>query len=181
MTKSDGKYALTGTRQRCAPHLADEAIYSSHLRSNTMPQSPFGVPLRKGIGRRWASPAPGTPSTRGDRERGGRRAGHPDGCDRRLPCCRSMDGGEFPADRLIYYGGCKAGRSSDARLSLQKLGIEKVRRSSRPRCSRCQDPSRRSAMHRAKPSAQDIEAMQKAQGLGKRGLQSGDVLYIYTS
>jgi hypothetical protein len=36
-------------------------------------------------------------------------------------------------------------------------------------------------MHRAKPSAQDIEAMQKAQGLGKRGLQSGDVLYIYTS
>jgi len=29
-------------------------------------------------------------------------------------------------------------------------------------------------------TAKDIEAMLKAQGLGKRGLQAGDVLYIYT-
>ena len=32
----------------------------------------------------------------------------------------------------------------------------------------------------ARVTAKDIEAMLKAQGLGKRGLQPGDVLYIYT-
>jgi len=32
----------------------------------------------------------------------------------------------------------------------------------------------------ARVTAKDIEAMLKAQGLGKRGLQAGDVLYIYT-
>ena len=38
------------TWQRCATHLADgkaKAYELSHLRSNTMPQSPFGVPLRE--------------------------------------------------------------------------------------------------------------------------------------
>ena len=32
----------------------------------------------------------------------------------------------------------------------------------------------------ARVTTKDIEAMLKAQGLGKRGLQAGDVLYIYT-
>ena len=38
------------TWQRCATHLADPKAKSyelSYLRSNTMPQSPFGVPLRE--------------------------------------------------------------------------------------------------------------------------------------
>src|SRR6185295_1290926 len=32
----------------------------------------------------------------------------------------------------------------------------------------------------ARVTAKDIETMLKVQGLGKRGLQAGDVLYIYT-
>ncbi len=38
-----------GTWLRCAQHLTDPRAKSyeiSHLRSNTMPQSPFGVPLK---------------------------------------------------------------------------------------------------------------------------------------
>src|SRR6516165_7285532 len=54
------------TWQRCATYLADPRAKSyelSYLRSNTMPQSPFGVPLRKNIGRRSESRARDTLST----------------------------------------------------------------------------------------------------------------------
>ena len=50
------------TWQRCATHLADPKAKSyelSFLRSNTMPQSPFAVPLREN-----AKPTVGIPGTR---------------------------------------------------------------------------------------------------------------------
>jgi len=54
------------TWRRCAPYLANGNAKSyelSHIRSNTMPQSPFGTPLVDSTGRPSASPAPCTPST----------------------------------------------------------------------------------------------------------------------
>jgi kynurenine formamidase len=124
------------TWKRCAPYLANPRAKSyelSHLRSNTMPQSPFGTPLvdkyrpTVGIpgtmhafnGEETVSGEPGAQGTQMDA------IGH----FAVLP--EKWDGkGEFPADKAKY--------------------------------------------------AKDIEAMLKAQGLGKRGLQAGDVLYIYT-
>jgi kynurenine formamidase len=124
------------TWKRCAPYLADPRAKSyelSYLRSNTMPQSPFGTPLvdkyrpTVGIpgtmhafnGEETVSGEPGAQGTQMDA------IGH----FAVLP--EKWDGkGEFPADKAKY--------------------------------------------------AKDIEAMLKAQGLGKRGLQAGDVLYIYT-
>jgi kynurenine formamidase len=124
------------TWKRCAPYLADPKAKSyelSYLRSNTMPQSPFGTPLvdkyrpTVGIpgtmhafnGEETVSGEPGAQGTQMDA------IGH----FAVLP--EKWDGkGEFPADKAKY--------------------------------------------------AKDIEAMLKAQGLGKRGLQAGDVLYIYT-
>jgi len=88
--------------------------------------------------------------------------------------------GEFPSDKAKYYGGyTQKDVKPKPDSPLQKLGIEKV------------PPIVTTAvlldakMHSAKARrwsrvpaspAKDIEAMLKAQGLGKRGLQAGDVL-----
>src|ERR671934_2893135 len=99
------------TWQRCATYLADpkaRAYELSHLRSNTMPQSPFGVPLRDkyrstvGIpgtlhafnGEETVSGEPGAQGTQMDA------IGH----FAVLP--EAWDGkGEFPAGKARYYGG----------------------------------------------------------------------------
>src|SRR5260370_2876615 len=99
------------TWQRCAQALANPKAKSyevSYLRSNTMPQSPFGVPLRDkyrptvGIpgtvhafnGEETVSGEPGAQGTQMDA------IGH----FAVLP--EVWDGkGDFPADRATYYGG----------------------------------------------------------------------------
>src|SRR6266852_1650648 len=121
------------TWQRCAQALANPSAKSyevSHPRSNTMPQSPFGVPLRDkyrptvGIpgtvhafnGEETVSGEPGAQGTQMDAI--GHFAVLPDAWDGK---------GEFPADKATYYGGYK---QSDIKPTpdspLQKLGIEKV-------------------------------------------------------
>src|SRR5262252_7010933 len=178
------------TWQRCAQSLADPRSKSyeiSHLRSNTMPQSPFGVPLRDkyrptvGIpgtvhafnGEETVSGEPGAQGTQMDA------IGH----FAVLP--EVWDGkGEFPGHKATYYGGYK---QSDIKPTpdspLQKLGIEKVP----PIITTAVLLDAKSYLGKGsamKPgdvvSAADIAAMLKAQGLEKRGLTAGDVLYIYT-
>src|SRR6202045_1721172 len=180
----------TTTWKRCAPYLANPKAKSyelSYLRSNTMPQSPFGVPLREryrptvGIagtrhafnGEETVSGEPGAQGTQMDAI--GHFAVRPQAGPRKS---------EFPSDTAQYYGGYK---QADVKPSpdspLQKLGIEKV------------PPIITSAVlldaktylghgSRMQPgqavTAADVEAMLKAQGLEKRGLMPGDVLYIYT-
>src|SRR5258706_3417637 len=129
------------TWQRCAQALANPKAKSyevSHLRSNTMPQSPFGVPLRDkyrptvGIpgtvhafnGEETVSGEPGAQGTQMDA------IGH----FAVLP--EVWDGkGDFPGDKAIYYGGYKHPTSS--RLPTRRCrssGSRKCRRSSpRPR------------------------------------------------
>jgi kynurenine formamidase len=178
------------TWQRCAQSLANPKAKSyevSHLRSNTMPQSPFGVPLRDkyrptvGIpgtvhafnGEETVSGEPGAQGTQMDA------IGH----FAVLP--EAWDGkGEFPADKATYYGGY---RQSDIKPTpdspLQKLGIEKVP----PIVTTAVLLDAKAYLGKGKAmqpgeavTAKDIEGMLKAQGLESRGLLPGDVLYIYT-
>jgi len=178
------------TWKRCAPYLADPKAKSyelSYLRSNTMPQSPFGTPLvdkyrpTVGIpgtmhafnGEETVSGEPGAQGTQMDA------IGH----FAVLP--EKWDGkGEFPSDKAKYYGGyTQKDVKPKPDSPLQKLGIEKVPpivttavlldAKTHLGKGKAMEPG-------ARVTAKDIEAMLKAQGLGKRGLQAGDVLYIYT-
>src|SRR5262245_23547259 len=178
------------TWQRCATYLADgkaKAYELSHPRSNTMPQSPFGVPLREryrptaGIagtrhafnGEEIVSGEPGAQGTQMDA------LGH----FAVLP--QAWDGKtEFPADTAQYYGGYK---QTDVKpmpdSPLQKLGIEKVPPiiTTAVLLDAKNYIGHGSAMMPGQVvTAADIEVMLKMQGLEGRGLMTGDVLYIYT-
>ena len=179
-----------GTWLRCAAHLTDPNSKSyevSHVRSNTMPLSPFGAPLKYSFnpsvvlpgtrhvfnGEKVVSGEPGAQGTQMDA------LGHFAYLD------QPWDGkGSPPWDKAKYYGGfTQADVKPASGVSLFKLGIDKV------------PPIVTSAVlldaktplgggQAMKPgqlvTAKDIEDMIKAQGLGWRGLLPGDVLYIYT-
>jgi kynurenine formamidase len=178
------------TWQRCATHLADPNAKSyelSHLRSNTMPQSPFAVPLREN-----AKPTVGIKGTRhafnademvsGDP---GQQGTQMDALGHFAVLPQPWDGsGEFPADSATYYGGFK---QSDVKPTpdsqLRKLGIDKVPPivTTAVLLDAKAHLGRGSAMQPGQlVTAADIEAMLQTQGLGSRGLVAGDALYIYT-
>jgi kynurenine formamidase len=180
----------SATWQRCAQSLANPRANSyelSHLRSNTMPQSPFGVPLRDkyrptvGIpgtvhafnGEETVSGEPGAQGTQMDA------IGH----FAVLP--EPWDGkGEFPSDKAQYYGGYKQADIKPTPDSpLRKLGIEKVP----PIVTTAVLLDAKTYLGKGKAmqpgeavTAKDIEGMLNVQGLQNRGLLPGDVLYIYT-
>ena len=178
------------TWQRCAPYLANPAAKSYELsfaRSNTMPQSPFAVPLREN-----AKPTVGIPGTRhafntdevasGDP---GQQGTQMDALGHFAVLPEAWDGkGEFPSGRATYYGGYA---QSDVKPTpdspLRKLGIDKAPPiiTSAVLLDAKAHVGRGSAMQPGQlVTAQDIEAMLKAQGLESRGLLAGDVVYIYT-
>lgn len=178
------------TWQRCAPFLASPQSRSyelSHIRSNTMPQSPFGTPLVEryrptvGIpgtrhafnGEETASGEPGAQGTQMDA------LGH----FAALP--QAWDGkGAFPADRATYYGGYTQKQVKPTPDSpLQKLGIEKVP----PIVTSAVLLDAKTHVGKGQPmapgsvvTAAHIEEMLKVQKLHERGILPGDVLYIYT-
>ena len=179
-----------GTWQRCAQHLAGPNAKSyelSHIRSNTMPQSPFGTPLREkyrptvGIpgtahafnGEEVVSGEPGAQGTQMDA------LGH----FAVLP--QPWDGkGEFPANSARYYGGRgQAEVKATPNSPLLKLGIDKVP----PIVTTAVLLDAKAHLGKGQAlaagqlvTAADIEAMLKAQGMERRGLQPGDVLYVHT-
>jgi kynurenine formamidase len=178
------------TGKRCAPHLVNpkaKAYELSYVRSNTMPQSPFGTPLRDryrptvGIpgtmhafnGEETVSGEPGAQGTQMDA------LGH----FAVLP--QAWDGkSEFPSSGATYYGGYTQRQVKPRPDSpLQKLGIENVPLivTTAVLLDAKTYLGKGKAMEAgALVTAKDIEAMLKVQGLAKRGLQAGDVLYIYT-
>ena len=179
-----------GTWLRCAHYLTQEGATSyelSHVRSNDMTQSPFGVPLvyefrpTVGIpgtlhafnGEQIASGEPAAQGTQMDA------LGHFAYLD------EPWDGqGDFPSDGASYYGGySQSDIKPSAASPLLKLGIEQAP----PIITTAVLLDARSHLGNgdALPAgraitAADIEAMIEAQGLGWRGLLPGDVLYIYT-
>src|SRR5262245_55205204 len=178
------------TWQRCATYLANPRAKSyelSHLRSNTMPQSPFGVPLRERY-----RPTVGVAGTRHAFNGEETVSGEPGAQGTQMDAIGHFavlpgvwDGkSEFPADSARYYGGYKQADVKPTPDSpLQKLGIEKVP----PIITTAVLLDAKSYLGRGGPmqagqvvGATDIEAMLKAQGLERRGLMPGDVVYIYT-
>jgi Putative cyclase len=91
---------------------------------------------------------------------------------------------EFPADSAQYYGGHKQADVKPTPDSpLQTLGIEKVPPiiTTGVLLDAKSYLGHGSAMQPGQAvTAMDIEVMLKAQGLERRGLMPGDVLYIYT-
>jgi kynurenine formamidase len=180
----------TVTWQRCATHLANpraKAYELSHVRSNTMPQSPFAVPLREN-----RRPTVGIPGTRhafnadetvtGDP---GQQGTQMDALGHFAVLPEPWDGkGEFPAGRAIYYGGYTQSQVKPTPDSpLLKLGIDKVPPiiTTAVLLDAKTHLGRGSALQPGQlVTAQDIETMLKAQGMENRGLLPGDVLYIYT-
>ena len=179
-----------GTWARCAYHLgaANAQSYElSHERSNTMPLSPFGVPLQYEFnpsisipgtkhvfnGEKVLSGEPGAQGTQMDA------LGHFAFYD------EAWDGnGQPPVDGAQYYGGYK---QKDVKpgpgAPLQKLGIENVP----PIITTAVLLDAKTHLGKGKAlepgqmvTAQDINAMLKAQGLEWRGVLPGDVVYIYT-
>jgi kynurenine formamidase len=178
------------TWQRCATELANPKAKSyelSFVRSNTMPQSPFAVPLREN-----AKPTVGIQGTRhafntdevvsGDP---GQQGTQMDALGHFAVLPQPWDGkSEFPSGGATYYGGHK---QSDVKPTpdspLKKLGIDKVPPivTTAVLLDAKAHLGRGNAMQPGQlVTAADIEAMLKAQGLESRGLVAGDVLYIYT-
>ncbi len=176
-----------GTWARCAHHLNEpgaKAYELSHIRSNTMPGSPFGAPLtyrfKPTVGLPGAAHAfngetlEGEPAAQGTQmDALGHFAFLPEAWDGTPP---------FPADAAEYYGGFRQSEvkpSDDAPLA--KLGIDRV-----PPIvtSGLLLDAKRLRGRALEPgelvTATDIEAMIAAQGLGWRGVLPGDALLIHT-
>jgi len=178
------------TWARCAPHLADPKARSyelSYRRSNTMPQSPFGTPLVDKY-----RPTVGIPGTRHAFNGEETVSGEPgaqgtqfDALGHFAVLPEPWDGkGDLPAERATYYGCYKQSEVKPTPNSpLLKLGVENVP----PIVTTAVLLDAKAHLGGGKPmqpgavvTAADIEAMLKKQGIGERGLQRGDVLYIYT-
>ena len=178
------------TWQRCAPLLANPQAKSyelSYVRSNTMPQSPFGKPLVE----RYRATV-GIPGTRHAFNGEETTQGEPgaqgtqfDALGHFAVLPEAWDGkSDFPSDKATYYGGYTQQEVKPAPdVPLQRLGVEKVP----PIITTAilLDAKTYLGKGEAMPpgaavTAADIEMMLAAQGLGARGLISGDVLYIYT-
>lgn len=181
-----------GTWQRCAYHLTREganAYEISHLRTNTMPMSPFGGdPLNYVF--REPSFIPGTRHVftgeylEGEIETAAQGT-QIDALGHFAHLDEPWDGeGEPPFDQARFYGGHTAEEVKPTPGSpLLKLGIEKAP----PIVTSAVLLDARAHLGGGEPmepgqtvTADDIETMLEQQGLGWRGLLPGDVLYIYT-
>ncbi len=179
-----------GTRMRCAYHLAkpDAKVYEvAHERSNTMPMSPFGAPLKYEY-----RPTVGIPGTlhafNGEHVASGEpgaQGSQMDALGHFAVLPERWDGeSEFPADKSQYYGGYTQAEVKPSEDSpLLRLGIEKAP----PIVTTAVLLDAKSHLGGGEPmkpgqlvTAADIEAMLEAQGLGWRGILPGDVVYIYT-
>ncbi len=179
-----------GTWQRCAFHLGQSGAKPyevSHVRSNTMPQSPFGVPLKYEY-----SPTKSIPYSKHAFNDEVLKSGQPGAQGTQMDALGHFallpelwkGKGPVPADKAEYYGGYTQKEVKPTSSSpLLKLGIDKVP----PIVTSAVLLDARGHLGGGQPmkdgaviSAKDIDAMIEAQGLGWRGILPGDVLYIYT-
>lgn len=188
--KGMGNTQGPGTWLRCASHLAAPGakLYElSHERSNSMPQSPFGVPLvyeyrpTVGIpgtkhafnGEQIASGEPGAQGTQMDA------LGH------FAQLSEAWTGeGDFPSDGATYYGDRPQSEVKPTPDSpLLALGMEQAAPivTSAVLLDAAAHMNGGAALEPGTMvTAADIEAMLDAQGLGERGIQPGDVVLIHT-
>ena len=181
----------TGTWLRCAWHLAQpkaKAYELSYVRSNTMPKSPFSGPYVQKY-----KPTAGIPGTvhafNGEElEAGaepGQQATQMDPLGHFGYLKQPWDGKPpIPVDDVVYYGGFTQKDVKPTPDSpLLKLGMEKAP----PLVTTAVLLDAKTHVGGGQPmkageavSAKHIREMLKAQGLAKRGILPGDVVYVYT-
>jgi len=178
-----------GTFMRCAHFLAQpnaRAYELSHVRSNTMPMSPFSGPYAYKFNPTAVLPgtvhAFNTETVSGEPQAQGTQI---DALGHFAYLKQPWDGkSPNPAAGALYYGGYT---QKDVKPTpdafLHRLGMEKapplvtsaVLLDAKSRLGKG-----RALAAGALVTAKDIEAMLKAQGLEWRGILPGDVLYVYT-
>ena len=179
-----------GTWMRCAHHLAQSNAKSyelSHMRSNTMPLSPFGRPLSYKF-----TPSVSIPGTRhvfnGEQVLGGEpgaQGTQMDALGHFAHYDQAWDGkGDAPVGKAQYYGGHgQADVKPTADSPLLKLGIENVPpivTSAVLLDAKAHLGGGKAMQPGQMVTKADIEAMLESQGLGWRGILPGDVVYIHT-
>jgi kynurenine formamidase len=178
-----------GTWWRCAEHLTApgaKCYELSHIISNSMPSSPFSMPLklqpRPTRGMRNAMHASNMETLSGDQ---GAQGTHMDGLGHFGAVEKPWDGsGDFPVEEVVYYGGFSQTEvKPEAESMLRKLGVENVP----PIITTAVLLDAKAHMGGGSTlepgvviGAADIGAMLEAQGLAQRGILPGDVLYIHT-
>ena len=179
------------TWARCAWHMTQpqaKAYELSHLRTNTMPLSPFSAPLV--VRPKATAGIPGTVhGFNGEALNEGAepaaQATQMDALGHFAFLREPWDGKPpYPAGQLGYYGGhTQADVKPADDAPLQRLGIDKappivtsaVLLDARALVGKGSALGAGERVTRA-----HLEAMLRAQGLGKRGIQYGDVVYVYT-
>ena len=180
-----------GTWSRCAWHMAQPGAKSyelSYVRSNTMPKSPFSGPYVQKY--KPTSSIPGTVHAFNGEEleagaEPGQQATQMDPLGHFGYLKQPWDGKPpIPVDQATYYGGWSQKEVKPTPDSpLLKLGMEKAP----PLVTTAVLLDAKTHVGGGQPmkageavSAKHIQEMLKAQGLAKRGILPGDVVYIYT-
>lgn len=180
-----------GTWARCAPFLSNPRARSyevSQVRSNTMPLSPFTGPYV--VKPKPTSTIPGTghafnSETLNEGAEPGQQGTQFDALGHFAYFKQPWDGkGAPPLDQANYYGGFTQKDVKPTPDSpLLKLGIENVP----PIVTTAVLLDAKALVGNGQPmkagelvTAAHIEAMLKAQGLAKRGIRPGDVVYVHT-
>jgi kynurenine formamidase len=158
----------------------------SHLRSNTMPLSPFGGPFQ--VKPKASSGIPGTrhlfnSETFGEGSEHGQQGTQIDALGHFAVLKQPWDGkAPLPADGAAYYGGLSQQEVKPAPDSpLLKLGIDKIPPLITSAVLLDAKAYRKAALKAGElVTAADIRGMLKAQGLASRGILNGDVVYVHT-
>ena len=181
----------SATFARCAWHLAQKkakAYELSYVRSNTMPLSPFSGPYAQKP--KPTASLPGTTHVFNleQYEAGaepGQQATQIDALGHFGVLKQPWDGKPpIPVESAEYYGGfSQKDVKPTPESGLLKLGMEKAP----PLITTAVLLDAKSHVGKGQPmkagevvTAKDIEAMLKAQGLAKRGILPGDIVYIHT-
>ena len=179
------------TLQRCAWYMsqAGAQVYEiSQIRSNTMPLSPFSSPYA--VKPRPTAGIPGTAhafNTESMNEGAdpGQQGTQFDALGHFAFFRRPWDGKPpFPAEGALYYGGFQQQDVKPTPDSpLLKLGLDKVP----PLITTAVLLDAKAHVGKGQPmkagetvTAEHIAQMLKAQGLGRRGILPGDVVYVHT-
>jgi kynurenine formamidase len=177
------------TYQRCAWHMQKpgaKAYELSHVRSNTMPLSPFAGPYA--VKPKTTAGIPGTAHAFNSEQfnenaEPGQQGTQIDALGHFGVLKQPWDGkSELPAGQAVYYGGFTQQEVKPTPDSpLLKLGMEKMPPIVTSAVLLDAKAYKKKAMEAGElVTAADLEGMLKAQGLGKRGVLPGDVVYVRT-
>jgi kynurenine formamidase len=179
------------TWARCAWHLGQSgarAYELSHVRSNTMPLSAFSGPYE--LRPKASAGLPGTRhgfngETFNEGAEPAAQATQMDALGHFAALPRPWDGkAPFPAQELRYYGDyAQSEVKPSAGAPLARLGMEKappIITSAVLLDAKAAVGGGAAMKAGQRVTRKDIEAMLKAQGLGRRGIQHGDVVYVRT-